>query len=155
MRARDYDPETGRWLSKDPIGFAGGDTNLFGYVANDPVNWVDPEGTFFIPALIAVALVLNPTLTDTAGAATQEIYEGAGIIAAGAFARMAPLFVNNRYIRIGEGKFPEPFSKRISIGNTPGKKLEIGISPKGRIDFKMGNNRITVRDGSKNVCPKE
>lgn len=42
--ARDYDPEVGRWTSKDPILFNGGDTNLFGYVENDPVNWVDPEG---------------------------------------------------------------------------------------------------------------
>ena len=42
--ARDYDPTTGRWTAKDPIGFAGGDTNLYGYVLNDPVNWVDPWG---------------------------------------------------------------------------------------------------------------
>ncbi len=42
--ARDYDAETGRWTSKDPIGFAGGDTNLYGYVINDPVNWVDGNG---------------------------------------------------------------------------------------------------------------
>jgi len=42
--ARDYDPSIGRWTTKDPIGFAGGDTNLYGYVANDPVNWVDPSG---------------------------------------------------------------------------------------------------------------
>jgi len=42
--ARDYDPVVGRWTVKDPIGFAGGDTNLFGYVANDPVNFVDPSG---------------------------------------------------------------------------------------------------------------
>ena len=32
--ARDYDPTIGRWLSKDPIGFNGGDTNLYRYVAN-------------------------------------------------------------------------------------------------------------------------
>ena len=33
-RARWYDPIAGRWLSEDPIGFAGGDTNLYRYVGN-------------------------------------------------------------------------------------------------------------------------
>ncbi len=42
--ARDYDPAIGRWTAKDPIDFAGGDANLYGYVLNDPVNWVDPKG---------------------------------------------------------------------------------------------------------------
>jgi RHS repeat-associated protein len=42
--ARDYDAEVGRWTAKDPIGFLGGDANLYGYVGNDPVNVVDPEG---------------------------------------------------------------------------------------------------------------
>src|SRR5829696_8398187 len=42
--ARDYDAQTGRWIAKDPIGFAGGDTNLYAYVMNDPVNLLDPEG---------------------------------------------------------------------------------------------------------------
>lgn len=42
--ARDYDPRVGRWTSKDPVRFAGRDTNLYGYVLNDPVNFVDPSG---------------------------------------------------------------------------------------------------------------
>jgi RHS repeat-associated protein len=41
---RDYDPAIGRWTAKDPIDFAGGDVNLYGYVLNDPVNWIDPYG---------------------------------------------------------------------------------------------------------------
>jgi len=39
-----YDSESGRWTNKDPILFDGGDTNLYGYVWTDPVNWIDPEG---------------------------------------------------------------------------------------------------------------
>ncbi len=42
--ARDYDPEIGRWTAKDSIGFAGGDTNLYGYVLGDPVNLIDSLG---------------------------------------------------------------------------------------------------------------
>jgi len=41
---RDYDPAIGRWVAKDPIFFAGGNVDLYGYVLNDPVNFVDPEG---------------------------------------------------------------------------------------------------------------
>jgi RHS repeat-associated protein len=43
---RDYDAKTGKWTAKDPIGFSGGDTNLYGYVLGDPVNLVDPTGEF-------------------------------------------------------------------------------------------------------------
>ncbi|MFZ5564795.1 MAG: RHS repeat domain-containing protein, partial [Thermodesulfobacteriota bacterium] len=44
---RDYDPDTGRWTAKDPIGFAGGDSDLYGYVLCDPVNLVDPWGLYW------------------------------------------------------------------------------------------------------------
>lgn len=42
--ARDYDARIGRWTVKDPIRFAGGDANLFGYAWNNPLNIVDPSG---------------------------------------------------------------------------------------------------------------
>lgn len=44
---RDYDPETGRWTAKDPIGFAGGDVNLWGYVQNNPIDFTDPTGLYW------------------------------------------------------------------------------------------------------------
>jgi len=44
--ARDYDPETGRWTTKDPIGFGSGTTNLYGYVLGDPINRFDPLGLY-------------------------------------------------------------------------------------------------------------
>ncbi len=44
--AREYDPETGRWIAKDPILFSGGSTNLYEYVSNDPLNLADPLGLY-------------------------------------------------------------------------------------------------------------
>jgi RHS repeat-associated protein len=41
---RDYDPDVGRWTAKDPILFADGDTDLYGYCLNDPVGFYDPLG---------------------------------------------------------------------------------------------------------------
>ena len=43
-RARWYDAQVGRFISEDPIGFAGGDVNLFGYVKNKPLKYKDPRG---------------------------------------------------------------------------------------------------------------
>jgi RHS repeat-associated protein len=42
--ARDYDPQARRWAQKDPIRFDGGDTNIYVYAGNDPINRTDPSG---------------------------------------------------------------------------------------------------------------
>jgi RHS repeat-associated protein len=44
-RARYYAPGVGCFTSEDPLGFAGGDTNLYRYVGNNPTNFTDPSGT--------------------------------------------------------------------------------------------------------------
>jgi uncharacterized protein RhaS with RHS repeats len=40
---RAYDPNLGRWINRDPIEESGG-INLFGYVNNNPINFIDPFG---------------------------------------------------------------------------------------------------------------
>ncbi len=42
--ARWYDPAMQRFISQDPLGFGGGDTNLYRYCGNSPTNATDPSG---------------------------------------------------------------------------------------------------------------
>ncbi len=43
-RARYYDPDLGGFLSQDPLGFGGGDVNLYAYAGNNPLIASDPDG---------------------------------------------------------------------------------------------------------------
>ena len=77
--ARDYDPRVGRWTSKDPIRFAGGDADLYGYVLNDPVNFVDPSG--LVSATFSIFAGVGGTFTfglDNQGDAFFEFGLGLG-----------------------------------------------------------------------------
>jgi RHS repeat-associated protein len=49
-RARWYDPASGRFVSRDPIGFAAGDTNIYRYVGNEPTDFSDPSGLLEPPS---------------------------------------------------------------------------------------------------------
>jgi RHS repeat-associated protein len=88
-RARYYDAQIGRFITKDPIGFAGGDINLYRYVTNNPINWVDPWGltrTFLIKQFVdkTVKSISNSYMQDIDPAGRRIISAGLGGAAAGA-----------------------------------------------------------------------
>ncbi len=51
LGVRDYDPRSGRFITRDPLLFASGDPNFYRYALGDPVNLSDPDGD-----LVAIAL---------------------------------------------------------------------------------------------------
>jgi RHS repeat-associated protein len=67
---RDYDPDTARWTAKDPILFAGGNVDLYGYCLNDPINWVDSRG------LIVEADAFSAATTYS----VAQLYGAAGVL---------------------------------------------------------------------------
>ena len=91
---RDYDAFTGKWTAKDPIGFAGGDSNLYGYVLNDPANLIDPTGkawwllayaVFEIALSIYDAYDTASTIADPCTSLSQKLLAG-GFFIVGALA---------------------------------------------------------------------
>jgi RHS repeat-associated protein len=83
-RARYYDPTLGRFISEDPLGFAGGDLNLYAYVGDSPLSFVDPQGThtatvegpiFRLPGL--------PSVPPGTGAAIRVRLPSAGALSLG------------------------------------------------------------------------
>jgi uncharacterized protein RhaS with RHS repeats len=58
-------------MTRDPIGFGGGDTNLYGYTANDPINSIDVNGQGKIG--IAVAAICLAYDTYSTASSIHEI----------------------------------------------------------------------------------
>ncbi len=52
---REYDSETDRWMSRDPITFRSGESNLYEYAGGDPINLSDPTGLTSLEEEVAVA----------------------------------------------------------------------------------------------------
>ncbi|MBA3012268.1 MAG: RHS repeat-associated core domain-containing protein [Proteobacteria bacterium] len=147
---RYYDPDTGRYLTPDPIGLAGG-INPFVYTLNDPVNSSDPLGLFAVGVygggsaglVVGVEGAVGGVIDHTFdAAATLDISGSFGIqisadVSAGVmiapFAKTSDLSGPSKRINIGLGiggitiAIPEnPWHTSISIDVVPG--LDFGIS---------------------------
>jgi hypothetical protein len=68
-----YNPSTGRFLSEDPIGFASGDTNLYRYVSNRPIEYLDPDGRL---AISGSALLIGGAIGAVSGGVSAYLSGG-------------------------------------------------------------------------------
>ena len=98
-RARFYDPATGRFVSKDPIGFDAGDANLYRYVGNGPTNGTDPSGLIDYQYYLDVAAGglrgVGQGIANNANAATDSMY---GVYNLAASTSNAVLWTNYKII---------------------------------------------------------
>jgi RHS repeat-associated protein len=109
LRARYYDPETGAFISKDPLGLSGS-INGYSYCDNNPINCVDLTGLLdgWLAARSGVGIVGNGLLA-LAGAGASEVGIGVpfliyGSVGVGAnFANLVLAFQTH------EGQKADPF----------------------------------------------
>jgi len=81
---RDYEPQTGRYIQSDPIGFDGG-INSYSYVGGSPLRYIDPLGL----ARNSVEAALQQAAIEGNVAEVQVIAETTGIADASTFLRLA------------------------------------------------------------------
>jgi len=161
FRARWYDPETGRWLSKDPIGISGG-LNLYVFCGNNPVNFIDPSGladlTFLHSSDPAYSRVPRgpdgvTTITGHGTPTTVRLQVGdinsttrlsgtqAGVMYRGSIPDSDVVILY--MCRTGQGSFADDFAK--ATGNTV-------IAPLGYVGV-SGKVYKTMEDAEKGVNP--
>ena len=95
-RFRNYDPELGRWLSRDPLGKAEiqEGPNLYAYVRNNPVSSTDPLGLCCEQEAYAITLAnwrlheLAKQLIATYNACVENIGKGHTVSSCNALVEM-------------------------------------------------------------------
>jgi len=70
-RNRVYSAELGRFIQTDPIRFDAGDVNLYRYVSNNPVLYLDPLGKQLI--MSGGDIEAKKIYTETLGLTKEEI----------------------------------------------------------------------------------
>ncbi|MBX3690209.1 MAG: hypothetical protein KF759_12490 [Dokdonella sp.] len=136
--ARDYDPSTGRWTAKDPIGFAGGDANFYAYAGLDPVNFHDPHGRdkvnfqagFHVPLTAGTAFGPNVSSTWSSPDLSDATYNGVvGDLALGTIWDVG-VSVGVSDMSDSGGDCADDYSINIGVGT----KFGIQITPRKSID---------------------
>jgi RHS repeat-associated protein len=79
-RARQYQPELGRFLQPDPKEFAAGDYNLYRYCHNDPVNKSDPTGLESVIATIWNRLMHEMSGSFLSSSQFDSVRQGTGAL---------------------------------------------------------------------------
>ena len=124
-----YDPNTGRFLSPDPTGFAGGLSNLYCYCGNDPLTQTDPTGD-------------------------QQGYAGSGVVFAAGY-NQAPISLTESCPSAGGGPVSPSFA---SLAETTLPQVPLGADFEQELDarrirlprraFPRRASRRTSRAGS-------
>ena len=150
--ARDYEAQSGRWTSKDPIRFQGGDTNLYGYVLGDTVNFVDGDG-FEVKYAVGVTPPTDKRLLDILDKLDEMDPEHDVCVTSGLRSQE-----KQERIRTGSGSGAKVgqhvLGKAVDVkmpGKTPAEVADIAkrLGATGTVTY--NNNRIThinVRDGT-------
>ncbi|MBX3617112.1 RHS repeat-associated core domain-containing protein [Nitrosomonas sp.] len=79
---RYYEPETGRYISPDPIGLAAG-MNVWGYVGQNPLSFVDPTGEILVAPIVIGGLIgagIDLTLQLFQNGGDLECLDGRSIV---------------------------------------------------------------------------
>jgi RHS repeat-associated protein len=154
LGAREYDPGTGRWMSRDPLLFGGGQSNLYAYVDNDPVNRIDPSGlgdkcpgekTSKKPRVIVVGG--SGGLANMAFSALFQALPGANLVDRSdkmvKFTKAEIEVVESGYIDRSTGINPDVV--RRNLANSGDLRIEI------QGDGTIGDHQVTIRKGDKVV----
>jgi RHS repeat-associated protein len=141
-RARYYDHQAGRFISRDPIGFAGGDLSLYGYCLNNPVNFNDPMG------LCTDHAWYDPRKYFSVSTTTIFKFEGMQRSMDGKYHQpvSAPTTLYGGSLDINFGSQPDPYRDSISeIGLTGVGRG--GLLSLGRYDISNENGDSDERGG--------
>ncbi|HQU45489.1 MAG TPA: RHS repeat-associated core domain-containing protein, partial [Pirellulales bacterium] len=149
MRARDYTPVAGQFLSNDPIGIAGQDANVRRYVGNSPTTTVDPEGTFGLAGAVvggAVGALANVAATELTSGFQANSSQLAGAAASGA--------VSGALIGATDGAINGPLAS--AVGGAAGSAVQQYLGNNGNVNFASRSLNILpgVRNLGRNWQPK-